>query len=360
MVNVEEKKEITNKKGFFKKVKLSICNIEKYPELAIEGVPKAITYLIKLIAIFVLVLSISMIITTSKNVKEGIKYIEKEFPEFSYKEGTLDVNVEEKIKIENNEYFGKVIVDTKTEKEEEKNKYIDEINEKGNGIIILKDKMILRNPAIAGTTTFEYKDLMGQIGVQEFTKEDILNYANGKMMYSLYFSLFLVIFIYGFMIYFINTILNVVLISLFGNLAGLISKIKMRYAAIFNMSIYAVTLPIILNIIYVIINMFTEFRIEYFDVMYIAVATIYLFAAIFMVKDDLIKKQLELMKIEKVEEEVRKELIEEENKKRENKDNEEKKEGKKEENKKEEKKRERDINTNEDNNLREEPEGGKA
>lgn len=346
--NKQKTEKKSYKKNFFKKVKISVLNIEKYPELAVEGVTKAITYLLKLIAIFVVVLSISMIMTVSKNIKEAIRYVDKEFPDFSYNEGKLDVKSEDKIDIDKNEYFGKIIIDTKNENEEEKNKYIDEISKSGTGILILKDKMIMRSPVNLGTTTFEYKDLMGQIGVTEFTKEDVINYVNGKTIYNLYLSLFIVIFMYGFIIYFINTLLNVILLSLFGNLAGMLSKVKMKYAAIFNMSIYSVTLPIILNIIYVIINMFTEFKIEYFDVMYIAVATIYLFAAIFMVKDDLIKQQIELMKIKKVQDEVRKELLEKE------------KENKEEQDEKNSiDKKEKDTN-NKDNNLEEEPEAGKA
>ncbi len=351
----EEKKKdekISYKKGFFQKAKLSIFNIEKYPELAVEGVPRAITYLVKLVAILVLVLCISMIVTTSKNIKEGVNYLEKEFPNFSYKDGILNVETDKEIKTENDDYLGKVIIDTKTDNEEIKNQYINEITEHGFGLLILKDKMILKNTAIMGTTTFEFKELMGQMGITEFVKQDLINYANSSLVYSIYFSLFIVIFIYGFMISFITTLLNVLLISLFGNLAGMISKVKMRYAAIFNMSIYAITLSTLLNIIYIFVNIFTDFQIQYFDVMYIAVATIYLFAAIFIIKDDLIKKQVELMKIAKVQDEVRKELQEKKN-------NEEKKDEKKEEEKKSSKENE-NAEDEKDNNIGEQPEGGKA
>ena len=44
--------------------------------------------------------------------------------------------------------------------------------------------------------------------------------------------------------------------------------------------------------------------------MYISVATIYLFAAIFIIKDDFIKQQAELMKIIEVQKQVRKEMDE--------------------------------------------------
>ena len=131
---------------------------------------------------------------------------------------------------------------------------------------------------------------------------------------------------------------NVLLISVFGYLASLFTRIKMRYIALFNMSVYSITLSMLLNIIYVIINIFTRFNIEYFDVMYISVAVIYLFAAIFMIKADFIKKQQELIKISEVEKQVKKEKTEENKENQENKEpnKDDKKEEKKEENKKKE------------------------
>ena len=71
----------------------------------------------------------------------------------------------------------------------------------------------------------------------------------------------------------------------------------MNYKAVFNMSIYAITLSIMLKAIYVVITMLTNFEIKYFELMYIAVSYITLAAAIFLIKSDVIKQHLELMKI---------------------------------------------------------------
>ena len=116
----------------------------------------------------------------------------------------------------------------------------------------------------------------------------------------------------------------------------------MRYAAIFNMSVYAVTLSTILYIAYITVNIFINFEIKYFEPMYITVATIYLLASIFMVKADLIKRQSEVIKIEKVQKIVKEELKQkEENKEKPVEKPEDKKEEKKEkeENEKEKKSR---------------------
>ena len=75
------------------------------------------------------------------------------------------------------------------------------------------------------------------------------------------------------------------------------------------MSIFALTLPIILRIIYVALNVLANFEIKYFEVMYVAVSYISLAAAIFLIKSDVIKQHLQLMKIleeskEKIEETI--------------------------------------------------------
>ncbi len=328
--------EINVKKGFFKKAKMSIVNIEKYPELATLGFPKAINYLIKLVAILAIVICVGMVYQISKAVNEAVNYIENSFPNFSYQEGILDVQADDPIIIEENEYAGKIIIDTKTEDQEKINQYTKEIEEVGNGIIILKDKILIKNQLVLGTTTYEYSQMLGQMGITRFEKQDIINYARGMQMISLYISLFIALLIYAFIIYFLNTLVNVLLISVFGYLASLFTRIKMRYVALFNMSVYSITLSMLLNIIYVIVNIFTSFNIEYFDVMYISVAVIYLFAAIFMIKADFIKKQQELIKIAEVEKQVTKENTEE------NKDNQENKEPNKEDEEEKEDKKDED------------------
>lgn len=107
----------------------------------------------------------------------------------------------------------------------------------------------------------------------------------------------------------IGTLVDVFILSAFGVMTCIVAKIKMNYKALFNMSIYAFTLPIILRTIYFAITTLTTFKIKYFDVMYVAIAYISLAAAIFIIKSNVIKQHLELMRIieeskEKIEEKI--------------------------------------------------------
>ena len=73
---------------------------------------------------------------------------------------------------------------------------------------------------------------------------------------------------------------------------------------------------------------------QYFQVMYVAVATIYLVAAILILKTEFIKKQAELMKIAEAEEIIKKQMEEKDVKNREEQEKEERRKKDKEDQKK--------------------------
>ena len=317
----EEYKELKGK-GFFKKVKYSVFNIEKYPEMATEGLGKALSYIAKLVVILAIVLSIWTLWQTYQIIKEGVSYLENQFPDFSYSDGILTVNTEEPITIDN-EQFGRIIVDTKTDSEETINQYLNSINEYGAGTLILKNRVVLKNIAMVGEISYNYKESLESINLTTFNKQDVVNYVTGGQINSLYFSIFITLFIYSFLFYFINTLWYAIIIGLVGYFTMFMLKMRMRYVAVFNMAIYALTLSTILNILYVLINMLFNFNIEYFSIMYVTVATIYLLAAIFILKTDLIKKQAEVMKIVEAQQIVKKELEEKEKEEQEKKKEEE-------------------------------------
>ena len=354
---IEEKKEEYKEvkgMGFFKKVKYSIFNIEKYPEMATEGIGNTLSYIAKLVMILAVVLSVWTLYQTYQIINEGTSYLENEFPDFSYSDGTLTVDSEEAIIIEN-EQFGKIIVDTNTDSEETINQYLNQINEYGTGALILKNRAVLKNITMIGEVSYNYQESFNSINLTEFSKQDVVNYVQNGEINSLYFSVFISLFIYSFAMYFINTLWYAIIIGIVGYFTMWMLKMKMRFVAVFNMAVYALTLSTILNILYLIINMLFNFTIEYFSIMYITVATIYLLAAIFILKTDLMKKQEEVMKIVEAQQIVKKELEEQEKEDKKEKE-ERKKEDKKEEKKDEETKKEE----NKGNVKNDEPEGSKA
>lgn len=211
-----QENEVILKNGFFKKLWWSIVKIEKYPNMAAEGFGRAISYLAKIVLILAIVLCLGIIYQTYGVVQERIDYLETSFPEFSYKDGILTVESDEIIRISSEDSFvGEVIIDTKTDNEEEVNKYIAEVENVGEGLVVLKDRVIVKNAQIAGDIRYNYKDIASQFNLNEFNKQDVINYASGSQMISLYISLFLTLLIYAFVMYFLITLSNAVLLSAF-------------------------------------------------------------------------------------------------------------------------------------------------
>ena len=135
--------------------------------------------------------------------------------------------------------------------------------------------------------------------------------------------------------------LDVLLLAILGYVISRLFRLRLKFGPIFNISTYALTLSILLNAIYIVINVLTGFEIKYFGIMYNTISYIYLITAIILIKADIIKKQTEFMKVveeqEKVKLELERKKAEEEEEKR--KEEERKKEEKKETENKNEKKK---------------------
>ena len=348
----EEKQENTNngemKKGFFKKIWYSIDKVEKYSELSAEGFGKAIRYLITLIVMLAIVSAGVTVFRTSKQMKQVSEYIKENAPEFKYSDGILDIDINEPI-INENENFGKIIVDTISEPDEIQNQYMDDIKKENRAVVVLKDKLILKETE--NNIVYKYEELFKELNISEFSKDDLASYLVSSVMMPLYLNLFLVLFIYALVMQAMNTVFYIIIISIFGYLTSMILRLKIRYVAVFNMAVYSITLPTLLYIIYLGVNAFVNYVVPYFEVMYMLVATIYMIAALFILKSEFNKKQGEVQKIIEIEKEIKEDMKQEENKKQEKEEN-------KNKNKDTDKKEKKE--TNNDTNNGEQPEGSNA
>lgn len=332
--------EENNKKtNFFKEAFKSIKDLDKYEDFALEVPGKAFKYLLKLILVFAIIISIFYTYKIVNNMNDIYSNLKIKLPDFSYNEGTLKMDSNEPIVIEDyKEIFGKVIIDTNISENE-----IEKYESEKEGILILKDKCVILSNSAMGQVTYKYSDLASSYNINNFTKQDVINYIEGMNIISICFSIYFVIFVYLFIMYFISILMDVLLLSLLAYIVSRISRIRLKYAPSFSIAIHSITLPVVLNLIYIVVNLLTGFKIKYFQLMYSTISYIYVIVAILMIKTDFINRQMELMKIaqeqEKVKEEMKKKEEEEKEKqKEENKKPEEKKEEKQQNNKRKKKK----------------------
>jgi len=311
--------------SFFKKLWYSIAKFEQYPTMATEGLGSAVKYLIILTAIISVFMTCCSLYEMKQSISKTADYIQEKIPEFTYSNGNLSLNTKETIHIEelDNTGFDKIIINTAIETDEEKEKI--QIDNLMNGISVFffRDQVILKIQS-EGSEILEqkyaYVDLISTfagVNVEQFTKNEFVQYLKSGNMTTFYGTYVVAVFTNYFTENLLVAIIYSLEIALLGWITTIILRIKMRFKAIFNMSAYAITLSTILMTVYVIVNFFTGFVIKEFQIAYIAISYIYLATAIFILKDDFIKKMQEVEKIKQEQEKVREEIKEKEEEKEE-------------------------------------------
>ena len=329
------------KDSFFHKFIDSIKNKEKYPELAIKSYGEVLLYIIKLLLIFVLVISIAYTFKISSELKKITNFVFDEIPDFTLEEGLLSVKDNEIIIKENiSENVGLVILDTNSNIDSDLlEKYKKDLLNKENGIVLLKDKFLIKTMVTDGVLEYKYLEFDESVGANKFTKQELVNYFSGKNLVLIYFAIFITTYIYMFIFYSISILLDIILLVILGYISTLFMRMRIRFNALFKMAIHSLTLPIILNIIVVLIQLFTPFRVKY-----IVIAYIYMIAAISIIRIDIIKNKQELLNIMEEQKRVKEELDrQEDEEKRKKEESKEDKKEEKDEDKKEEKNEDKDT-----------------
>ena len=331
------------KKGFFKRVKNAVINFDEYKTFAEEKLGTTIKYILKISFVFSLIMSLALTYRVTEEINRAIQIYRDECPEFRFENNTLIIDSENKqfIKGDENGYFGILI---NSEKEN-----INEIQETSNYQLIiaaLKNKIVIKNYEGA-ESSITYEQISSKYDINKINKEEIINVITSDKMIEVYIYCVVISLIYLYVFYLVEILLDILLLSVVGYLLSKIFGVKFRYKYIFNMSAYAMTLSIILNTIYLVVNLLTGFTIKYFEIAYNAIAYIYIATAILMIKSDLTKQQSEVG-----------EIVEEQKKIREEK---EKEQDKNEEDKKQDKDKQDKENKEKKNKGDEgEPEGSKA
>ena len=378
------------KLSFLKKVRISIFVFDGYQELAAEKISRTIGYIVLLILIFAIIISLTYTFQFNALIGNVREYINNEISEIKYENYELSIIPNEKqvssenqvqgnqedevnnepaiedeqkvMKIDSNELIpAKIIINTETTAEEEIQANINEISSSQNGILILKDRIIIKNEFSTNLAEYTYKTISEQYNINKIDKTEILNMLSGQAINRVLIIFFITILLYMFIIYVSTMLIDILLLVVLTYIVARISGLRLKYSAIYNIASYSLTLPVILNMIYFVVNRLTGFTIEYFQIMYTALASIYIITAILMIKSDVIKKQIELNKIIEEQEKVKQELKRKEEEKREQEEQERRRqEREKREKKEKEKEKEPGQEKKGSGDVEETPEGGNA
>lgn len=317
------------KMGFFRRIKNAIVNFDEYKTFAEEKVWTTIKYILKIAFVFSLIVSFALTYRVTQEINNVIQIYQNECPEFRFENNTLVIDSDNKqfFKGDPNGYLG-ILMNSEKEQIDEN----DEISNYKVMVAILKDKLIVRDSqGLENSVTYE--QIGSNFDLSKINKQEIINIVLSDRMIEIYTTIIVLSLIYLYLAYFVQFLLDILLLSVVGYLLSKIVGIKFKYKSIFNMSTHAMTLSIILYMIYLCVNIFTGFTIKYFEIAYNAIAYIYIITAMLMIKSDLLKQQIEVGKIVEEHKKVREEKSNKEEKKEANPTKEKKK--KKENNKEE-------------------------
>lgn len=316
---------------FFKKLKNAITNFDEYQKFSQEKLGTAIKYFLKLMLIFSILISGFLTARMYKEIETIKTSFAEECPDFRIENNTLLIEGENK-KYEKGigyETLGLIVDSENTDLTEEQNGQYQRI------IAFYKDKMVMKT--MDTKTSMTYEDISKNQNINGLSKQQILDYVNSNEMLVVYSIFFVVTIIFVFIAYSIQILLDIFLLSIIGLIMSKIAAVKLKYKEVFNMSIYALTLSVVLYLIYICVNISTGFTIKYFDLAYQIISYIYIVTAILMIKSDLIKQQIEVGRIIEEQKKVREEKQQEDNEEEKPKEDKKEKKEKKEKKDKEEK-----------------------
>lgn len=300
------------KLSFLKKLRISIFDFDSYQNLAAEKISRTIGYIALLMVILSVVISLAYTYQFAGMISDVRNYISSEVAEINFEDYNITIvpnNGEEITEIDVNDVINaKIIINTQTTDEEKIQNSINTINSAENGILILKDRIIIKNSIYANPIEYSIEDICKEYNINVINKDTVLEMLSSNEIKTLYLMFFGIMAFYMFIVYLSSLLIDILLLSLLAYVVARISGLRLKYSAIYNIATYALTLPIILNIIYAAVNILTGFTIEYFRIMYTTIASIYIITAILMIKSDVIKKQLEFNKIIEEQERIKQEL----------------------------------------------------
>ena len=316
---MKEREEAVNI-NFFKKVWYSITKFEQYPAMATEGLPRAFKYLLTLVTFVTIFVMCGSLMQMKKTIDNLSQYIEKNIPDFTVADGKVEMNIEQPIIIDNIQYDGidKIVINPLTETDEQREQFEKDETVAGVTIFFFRDRIILKSKIdddhIANQNYTESECVKNSTGenISSFNKTQLVEYLTSQGMFKYYVRYGVSAFVYLFLINLIYMLLDALEIAILGWFTTTLARIRMRFVAIYNMAVYALTLPVVLNIIYIVVNYFVSFKIKYFQVAYITIAYIYIAATIFILKDDIIRKMQEVERIRQEQKIVREEIKEQE------------------------------------------------
>jgi hypothetical protein len=141
--------------------------------------------------------------------------------------------------------------------------------------LIFKDRVIINNNG--KQTVQNFSDITTNI-----YPRDIINILNAA---SIVWIFVLLIYTIG---GFIGNLLWALIITLVGTVVSYIVKVKIKFKGLYRISLYSITLPVIIDTIFVSANV----RIPMFSLIFLAISMVYIYLALKLIKKEVTEEEL--------------------------------------------------------------------
>ena len=217
--------------NFFIEMRESVINFKFYDEIRKSRYGKVFGYLALLLLIVYTLSGVRTYITTNTAINATIAYMNNDMPEFSLSNGTLDWKGEplQYLLKENGTI---VVVDINNALDDS---YLD--SQSTSYFVFRKESATMNTNSQNQVVTYK------ELGLN-FTKIDAMNLLKNGNGFVVIFTILFFPFYYGF------KILNVVLLAIIASMACAVWRIKIRWKENFIISGFALTLPILLALLF--------------------------------------------------------------------------------------------------------------
>lgn len=266
--------ENNKKLSFLARVISAISDFRIYPFVQREKITLAISYFLKLLLIITLVICV-YIFSNIYNIMEKFTLdFNDVFPNFALEKGVLNADERVEYSIEN----GIVILDSNYTAEELKSISDKEVIGYDYNVLISKDGM---NVYIKDMlfVTMEFSQIIGDYTKQSFYNNILQPFSNPSV--QIYFFVIIYCAIFG--TYTLVKITNVLTAMILASIFNVLFGNRLKFGDIFKIAAYALTLPIIIELIAVI---FVGYVSESVILIYQLLLSVYVFYALRAIKLD--------------------------------------------------------------------------
>lgn len=281
--------------GFLRKLKISVIDFEQYHLIAADGWKKALVYLLKIILVFSIIVTILVSFKLIMTINAICLYAKNDLPDFRINNNQFSIDSNQPVVIENKDLIKTKIV---FDNEDSADKYLKNSDNEQENLVVISKNNIYLDLLATGKLNYSIKELCERFGIDGFSKSELVNaLENNYIKYALSAYIFIALFI----MYFISTLIDILALAIVGFLLSRIIGMPLKFSAIFGVATSSMTLPIVLNLIYIGANVYTGFTMDYFQVMYTIISYIYMIASLLLMRSNLMKIKTKKTKVIKEE-----------------------------------------------------------